>query len=75
MITAVVVTGCIASVVVCVIKCCNNFLWDQYFAANGTVLAFGKTGCGTGWGNCFVNNLGMIKCFNNLLCYEYFVTY
>ena len=68
MITAVVVTGRIASVVVCVIKCCNNFLWDQYFAANGTVLAFGKTCCRTGWGYCFIDNHGMTKCCNNLLC-------
>ena len=68
MITAVVVTGRIASVVVCVTKCCNNFLWDQYFAANGAVLAFGVTGCGTGWGNCFVNYFSMAECLNFFLC-------
>ena len=63
MITAVVVTGRIASVVVCVIKCCNNFLWDQYFAANGTVLAFGKTCFGTGCCYCCINNFGVAGCF------------
>ena len=53
-------TGCLCA---CgVTECCNYVLLNENLVTYGAVLAFGKTGCGTGRCYCLVNHLGVTEC-------------
>ena len=74
-VTAVYTVGSGYFCAVVVTKCCYSFLCNESFITYGTVLTFGKTGCGTGRSYCLVDNLGVSKSCYSFLSNESFATY
>ena len=61
-------TGCICSGLV--IESLDNLLFYGFSVASGAMPSFGKTGLGTGGGNCFIDN-DVVTAH----CYEHCITY